>query len=245
MTNITQRVALVTGANKGIGYEIARQLAQAGVFVLLGARDAGRGESAANELASLGLGVSFIKIDICDGESIAAAAAKIDAEHGRLDILVNNAGIADYTDGAPSVAALDAVRRVLETNFIGALAVTQSMLPLLRRSDAGRIVNMSSSLGSLTLNGDPSWPFYDVKLIGYNASKAALNMLTVQLNAELSDTKITAVSVCPGLVNTDLSGHRGDRLPAEAAAFVVGQALLTEQDPKGVYQEEERGAVPW
>ncbi|QWA13566.1 SDR family oxidoreductase [Sodalis ligni] len=244
MTNITQRVALVTGANKGIGYEIARQLAQAGVSVLLGARDTGRGESSANELASLGLGVSFIKIDICDGESIAAAAAKIDAEHGRLDILVNNAGIADYTDGAPGVAALDAVRRELETNFIGALAVTQAMLPLLRRSDAGRIVNMSSSLGSLTLNGDPSWPFYDVKLIGYNASKAALNMLTVQLNAELRDTRITAVSVCPGLVNTDLSGHRGDRTPAEAAAFVAGLARLTEHDALGAYQSEE-GTVPW
>ncbi|WP_213992251.1 SDR family oxidoreductase [Sodalis sp. dw_96] len=244
MTNNTDHVALVTGANKGIGYEIARQLALTGVSVLLGARDAGRGKSAAKELVSQGLNVAFIQIDICDGESIAAAAAKIDAEHGRLDILVNNAGIADYTDGAPSVAALDTVRRVYETNFIGALAVTQSMLPLLRRSEAGRIVNMSSSLGSLTLNGDPSWQFYDVKLIGYNASKAALNMLTVQLNAELRETKITAVSACPGLVNTELSGNRGDRTPAEAAVFVVRLARLTDHDALGAYQSEQ-GTVPW
>ncbi|XBS68127.1 SDR family NAD(P)-dependent oxidoreductase [Acerihabitans sp. KWT182] len=208
MANTLQRIALVTGANKGIGYEIARQLAQAGVSVLLGARDEARGNAAVQELASQGLALSFVQLDICDPVSIAAAAAKIDAAYGRLDMLVNNAGIADPTDGAPSVAALDAVRRALETNFIGALAVTRAMLPLLRKSDAGRIVNMSSSLGSLALNGDPSWPFFDVKLIGYNASKAALNMLTVQLNAELGDTRITAVSVCPGLVNTDLSGHR-------------------------------------
>jgi len=244
MTDSSSRIALVTGANKGIGYEIARQLAQAGVTVLLGARDAERGQSAAEELVSQGLDVSFIRIDVCDTGSIAAAAAEIDAGHGRLDILVNNAGIADYTDGAPGKASLEAVRRELETNFIGALAVTQAMLPLLRRAGAGRIVNMTSSLGSLTLNGDPSWPFYGVRLIGYNASKAALNMLTVQLNAELSDTGITAVSACPGLVATDLSGHRGDRTPSEAAAFPVRMALLQGHDLKGICQSEQ-GAVPW
>ncbi len=242
--NSTGRIALVTGANKGIGYEIARQLAGSGVSVLLGARDAGRGQAAADDLAGQGLDVSFIRIDVCDAGSIAAAAAEIDARRGRLDILVNNAGIADYTDGAPGKASLDAVRSELETNFIGALAVTQAMLPLLLKAKAGRIVNMTSSLGSLTLNGDPSWPFYGVRLIGYNASKAALNMLTVQLNAELSDTGITAVSACPGLVATDLSGHRGDRTPSEAAAFPVRMALLQGHDLKGICQSEQ-GAVPW
>lgn len=242
--NNTGRIALVTGANKGIGYEIARQLAGSGVSVLLGARDAGRGQAAADDLAGQRLDVSFIRIDVCDAGSIAAAAAEIDARCGRLDILVNNAGIADYTDGAPGKASLDAVRSELETNFIGALAVTQAMLPLLRKAKAGRIVNMTSSLGSLTLNGDPSWPFYGVRLIGYNASKAALNMLTVQLNAELSDTGITAVSACPGLVATDLSGHRGDRTPSEAAAFPVRMALLQGHDLKGICQSEQ-GAIPW
>ena len=244
MTDMTQRVAFVTGANKGIGYEIARQLAQTGVAVLVGARDTNRGMAAVNELVSQGLKASFIQLDIRDTQSISAAAAKIDTEHGRLDILVNNAGIADYTDGVPSVASLDAVRSEFETNFIGALAVTQSMLPLLRKSEAGRIVNISSSLGSLTLNGDPDWPFYDVKLIGYNASKAALNMLTIQLNAELRDTGITAVSACPGLVNTELSGNRGDRLPSEAATFIVRLALNEGQDPHGAFQSEQ-GVVPW
>ncbi|WP_413737042.1 SDR family NAD(P)-dependent oxidoreductase [Sodalis sp. RH21] len=244
MASINDRIALVTGANKGIGYEIARQLAQTGVTVLLGARDKGRGESAVSDLVSQGLKASFIQLDACDAEIIAAAAAKIDAEYGRLDILVNNAGIADYTDGVPSVASLDAVRRELETNFIGALAVTQSMLALLRKAETGRIVNISSSLGSLALNNDPDWPFYDVKLIGYNASKAALNMLTIQLNAELRDTKITAVSACPGLVNTGLSGNRGDRMPAEAAAFAVRLALLEQPDVAGAFQNEQ-GAIPW
>jgi NAD(P)-dependent dehydrogenase (short-subunit alcohol dehydrogenase family) len=242
--NNTGRIALVTGANKGIGYEIARQLAGSGVSVFLGARDAGRGQAAADDLAGQRLDVSFTRIDVCDAGSIAAAAAEIDARCGRLDILVNNAGIADYTDGAPGKASLDAVRSELETNFIGALAVTQAMLPLLRKAKAGRIVNITSSLGSLTLNGDPSWPFYGVRLIGYNASKAALNMLTVQLNAELSDTGITAVSACPGLVATDLSGHRGDRTPSEAAAFPVRMALLQGHDLKGICQSEQ-GAIPW
>ncbi|NLS00676.1 SDR family oxidoreductase [Rhizobium sp. P38BS-XIX] len=244
MTKSSDRIALVTGANKGIGYEIAKQLAEANVVVLLGARDLSRGREAAARLASQGIDVSVIRLDICDPESIASAAAGIDAKHGRLDILVNNAGIADYADGAPSVASLDAVRRELETNFIGPLAVTQAMLPLLRKSDAGRIINMTSSLGSLTLNGDPSWPFYDVRLIGYNASKAALNLLTIQLNAELRDTGITAVSACPGLVNTDLSGHRGDRMPSEAAVFPVELALSNVHDGKGAYQGAE-GPIPW
>jgi NAD(P)-dependent dehydrogenase (short-subunit alcohol dehydrogenase family) len=242
--NNTGRIALVTGANKGIGYEIARQLAEAGVSVLLGARDAERGNRAAGELAGLGLDVSFVQIDVCDGDSIAAAAAGIDAKHGRLDILVNNAGIADYTDGAPGKASLEAVRSELETNFIGALAVTQAMLPLMRKAGAGRVVNMTSSLGSLTLNGDPSWPFYGVRLIGYNASKAALNMLTVQLNAEFGESGITAISACPGLVATDLSGHRGDRTPEEAAAFPVRMALLRGPDGGGAYQSE-GGTIPW
>jgi NAD(P)-dependent dehydrogenase (short-subunit alcohol dehydrogenase family) len=244
MTSNLQRIALITGANKGIGYEVAKQLAEAGATVLLGARDPARGASAVEQLASHGLPASFIEIDICSQGSIAAAAAKIDRDHGRLDILVNNAGIADYADGAPSVASLEAVRCELETNFIGPLAVTQAMLPLLRKSLAGRIVNMTSSLGSLTLNNDPEWPFYDVRLIGYNASKAALNLLTIQLNAELHDTSITAVSACPGLVNTDLSGNRGDRTPAEAAVFPVALALRTGNEAEAPYQGE-GGSIPW
>lgn len=184
----SNRIALVTGANKGIGLEIARQLAQARVFVIMGARDPGRARAAVENLSSQGLAAQSVLIDLNDQDSIAAAAQTISAQHGRLDILVNNAGTVDAEDGPPTASSPEAARRIMDTNFIGTLAVTQAMLPLLRRSPAGRIVNLSSSLGSLTLNGDPSSPYYSARLIGYNASKAALNMLTVQLSAELRDT---------------------------------------------------------
>lgn len=236
------RIALVTGANKGIGFEIVRQLAQAGVRVLLGARDEGRGTAAATELSSEGLDVTFIQIDVCDAGSIAAAARQIETEHGKLDILVNNAGIVGQGDGAPSIAELDVVRTIFDTNFFGAAAVTQAMLPLMRQAASGRIVNVSSSLGSLSLNGDPTYSGYDVRLLGYNASKAALNMLTVQLSAELKGTSITAVSVCPGLTKTDLNGHMGDRLPSQGAAEPVRMAL----NPQNANSyRDENGPLPW
>ena len=184
------RLALVTGANKGIGLEIARQLAEAGVTVIIGARDPERGRIAAETLAAQGLTVEAVRIDLNDGDSITAAAETIRERHGRLDILINNAGIVDAEDGPPTSASPEAARRIMETNFVGTLAVTQAMLPLLRLSAAGRIVNLSSSLGSLAVNGDPTSPYYSARLIGYNASKAALNMLTVQLAAELRDTPI-------------------------------------------------------
>jgi NAD(P)-dependent dehydrogenase (short-subunit alcohol dehydrogenase family) len=155
---VTTRVALVTGANRGIGLEIARQLAQAGVFVIVGARDRGRASAAVDALAQQGLAAQAIRIDLEDEASIAAAAASITAEHGRLDILVNNAGIVDAEDGPPGAASLAAVRKIMNANFVGTLAVTQAMLPLLRKSPAARIVNLSSSLGSLTLNGDRNSP---------------------------------------------------------------------------------------
>lgn len=244
MADTVQRIALVTGANKGIGYEIARQLAQAGVSVFLGARDAARGAAAADKLVAEGLTVAFIPLDICDSASIAAAAAKIATEHGRLDILVNNAGISVAGDGAPGTVSIDVVRQTLETNFFGALAVTQGVLPLLRKSEAGRIVNVSSTLGSLKLNNDPAYSGYEVRLAGYNTSKAALNMLTVQLANELRDTRITAVSVCPGLTQTDLNGHMGNRSAAQGAAAPVRLALATANDALGLFQDE-HGSLPW
>jgi NAD(P)-dependent dehydrogenase (short-subunit alcohol dehydrogenase family) len=202
----TNRIALVTGANKGIGLEIARQLAQAGVFVIIGARDLGRAQTAVEDLSYQGLAAQSVPIDLNDPASIAAAAETIRTEHGRLDILVNNAGIVDGEDGPPTVSSPEAARRILDTNFVGTLAVTQAMLPLLRKSPAARIVNLSSSLGSLTLNGDPTSPYYSARLIGYNVSKAALNMLTVQLAQELRDTPI--VVNCP---ESGLCENRSDR----------------------------------
>ena len=238
------RIALVTGANKSIGLEIARQLAQNGIFVIIGARDPERARAAVGDLASQGLAARFVEIDVTDAASIAAAAETIRAEHGQLDILVNNAGIVDAADGPPSGASSEAVRRLLDTNFIGALTVTQAMLPLLRRSPAARIVNLSSSLGSLSVNGDPSSPYYSARLIGYNASKAALNMLTVQLAAELRDTAIVVNSVSPGYVRTDLTGHTGFMNAEEGASLPVRYALLGEDAVSGRFVEP-GGETPW
>lgn len=238
------RIALVTGANKGIGLEIARQLAQAGVSVIIGTRDAERGNAAVKDLSSQGLDATFVQLDLLDEASIAAAAAKISDEHGRLDILVNNAGIVDWKDGVPSRASLQAVRRVVETNFFGALAVTQAMLPLLRKSTAARIVNLSSALGSLAGNGDPSSPYYSAQLIGYNASKAALNMLTVQLSEELRGTPHVVNSVSPGYVKTDLNGGNGFLTPEQGAKTPVKFALLGDDAPSGRHFGPD-GEIAW
>ena len=235
------RVALVTGGNKGIGLEIARQLAQAGVHVIIGARDTDRGRTAVEDLASDGLVAQTVRLDLDDQPSITKATAEIEAEHGHLDILVNNAGIFDFTDATPSKASIEAVRRVMEVNFIGALAVTQAMLPLLRKAPTGRIVNLSSSLGSLTLNGDPSSPYYSQQYIGYNASKAALNMLTVELSEELRGTEIRVNSVSPGFVKTDLTGY-GTMTPEEGARLPVQYALGG--DATGGFFEPD-GVTPW
>jgi len=242
MTN--NKVALVTGANKGIGLEIARQLAKAGVKVLLGARDKARGQRAAAGLASEGMDVEAVELDLNDEKTIAATVETITTRYGRLDILVNNAGIVDPEDGPPSVGSITAARRLMETNFIGTLAVTQAMLPLLRQSQAGRIVNLATTLGSLSINGDPTSPYYEARLIGYNASKAALNMLTVQLAAELKGTQIVVNSVAPGYVKTDLTGGNGFMTAEEGARLPVEYALLGEGAMSGRFVEP-AGNAPW
>jgi NAD(P)-dependent dehydrogenase (short-subunit alcohol dehydrogenase family) len=226
--NNTTRIALDTGANRGIGLEIARQLFQAGVCVIIGARDPGRDGAAVAELASVGLRATCVALDLNDHASIAAASEAIRAEHRRLDILVNNAGIVDAEDGPPTTGSPEAARRIMDTNFVGTLAVTRAMLPLLCQSRAAPIVNLSSSLGSLTLNGDQASPYYAARLIGYNASKAALNMLTVQLAEELRDTPHVINSVSPGYVKTDLTGHNGFMTAKEGARLPVQYALLGE-----------------
>ncbi|HEX8404359.1 MAG TPA: SDR family oxidoreductase [Duganella sp.] len=239
-----KRVALVTGANKGIGLEIARQLAREQITVLVGARDRQRGEAAAEQLRGEGLDARFIQLDVTDADSIAQAAATIGEHHGRLDILVNNAGIGDRADGAPDKADIEAVKRIFDTNFFGPLAVTQAMLPWLRMAPAARVVNMSSSLGSIAINGDRSSRYYGVRLAGYNASKAALNMLTVQLAEELRDTPIAVNAACPGYVSTDLNGHTGHLTPQQAAVTPVRLALLPDRKIHGQFVSAE-GQVPW
>ena len=244
MHTSSKKIALVTGANKGIGFEIARQIGRSGATVLLACRDNAAGATAAAVLAGERLAVHAIVLDVIDRASIIAAADRIAAEFGRIDILVNNAGINDPADGLPSAASLDAVERVWRTNFLGALAVTQAMLPLLRESRAGRIVNVSSGLGSLTQNGDPGYASAATKLIGYSASKTALNMLTVQLAYELRGTLIKVNSADPGYTATDLNFHRGHQTIPEGAAEAIRLALLPDDGPTGTYSDS-KGIVPW
>ena len=243
MANV-DRIALVTGANKGIGLEIARQLALAGVLVIIGARDPARASSAVDDLKSQGLNAETVAINLDDHASVGAAAETIRAKYGKLDILVNNAGIFEPNDGPPSASSIEAARRDMEINFIGALAVTQAMLPLLRQSSAARIVNLSSALGSLSVNGDPKSPFYSQRFVGYNASKAALNMLTVQLAEELRDTPHVVNSISPGFVKTDLTGGNGFMTPEEGARLPVEYALLGEHAVSGQFVGPS-GATPW
>jgi len=238
-----QRVALVTGANKGIGLEIARQLAREGAVVFLGARDEGRGRSAAEKLRAEGLDARTLHLDVTDDRGVAAAAASLERDPGRLDILVNNAGIA-IDDGPPSRVSGDVLRRTYETNVFGLVRVTQAFLPLLRRSDAGRIVNLSSSLGSIARNSDPSSPFASVNYLAYNSSKSAVNAITVQLANELRDTPIKVNAADPGYVATDMNRHQGVRSVQQGASTPVRLAMLQPEGPTGGYFSDD-GPVPW
>ena len=244
MNTADRRIVLVTGANKGIGLEVARQLGKAGHHVLLGARDEARGRAAAKTLQDEGIAVRFVTIDLSDSASLKAVAADIEANEGRIDILVNNAGVAIKGDGLPGSTGLDVVRRTFETNFFGTVAVTQALLPLVKKSRAGRIVNVSSGLGSIALNADPSWDYAAVKLIGYNGSKAALNMFTVLLAAELKDTGIKVNAVNPGYTATDLNGNSGHQSIEEGAAETVRMAQIPDDGPTGRFTSTE-GVEPW
>jgi NAD(P)-dependent dehydrogenase (short-subunit alcohol dehydrogenase family) len=244
MDDRTKRIALITGANKGIGLEVARALGKAGLTILMGARNPELGRAAAAVLAAEALDARFVELDVTNPRTIESAVALVASELGRLDVLVNNAGINAPGDGPPGAADLDAVRQVIETNFLGAAAVTQAMLPMLRKSAAGRIVNVSSGLGSLTWNADPNWEFAPVKLLGYCASKAAMNMLTVQLAWELRDTPIKVNSSDPGYTATDLNGNSGYQTVAEGAAETIRLALLPADGPSGGYFATS-GPDPW
>jgi NAD(P)-dependent dehydrogenase (short-subunit alcohol dehydrogenase family) len=233
-----KKIALVTGGNKGIGFEIVRGLLQAGCRVYLGAREAAKGQQAVAELASAG-DVHFLEVDLANHATLDAAAAHLQREEGRLDILVNNAGINVPGDGSASTAAVRSVEQVLQTNFLGTLAVTQAFLPLVKQAAAGRIVNVSSPLGSLTLVGQHDWG-----LLGYSASKAALNMLTVQLAYELRDTAIKVNSAAPGYTATDLNCFTGTDTPAQGAAEAIRLALLPADGPTGTTSYS-TGPLPW
>ena len=238
------RVALVTGANRGIGFEVARQLSRNGMTVFLGARNAALGLRAAAQLVAENLDVRYIELDLAREATAEAAVRTIGAMSPHLDVLVNNAAIVDAADGPPSAVPLTVVRRIMEINFFGTVMVTQAMLPLLRQAPAARIVNVSSGLASLTMNGDPGWAFAEAKLLGYNTSKAAVNMLTIQLAYELRDTAIKVNSANPGYTATEMNGHRGHQTLEEGAAEPVRLALLPRDGPTGGFYES-AASNPW
>lgn len=239
-------IALITGANKGIGFAAARQLAQNGVKVILGSRDFSKGEEAAEMLRKDGFDVEVVTIDVCSEPSIRAVATQIEKEHGRLDILINNAGIS--AEGAagkiPALPEADMFRETFATNVVGAVSVIEQFLPLLRRSPAGRIVNVSSTMGSLADQSNPSSNFYGVIAPAYQASKAALNVITIALAKSLKDTDIKVNSICPGWVRTDTGGPDAPRTADEGARIIVKMASISADGPTGGFFDD-AGDVPW
>jgi NAD(P)-dependent dehydrogenase (short-subunit alcohol dehydrogenase family) len=237
------KIALITGANKGIGFEAARQLGEAGTRVLVGSRDVDRGQRAVQELQSSGIDAEMIRIDVSDPTSIRGAAEELGQKVDRLDILVNNAGIG--LERCPlSELDIEVLRSVLETNFFGAFLTIQAFMPLLRKSSAGRIVNVSSGLGSLFSLSNPQWAAHQALYTPYSISKVALNSLTALLSAELIDSAIKVNSVEPGYTATDMTDQKGLQSVDVAARVVVKYALLPSDGPTGGYFDA-RGPMPW
>ncbi len=228
MTN--QKIALITGANKGLGFETAKQLAALGYEVLIGARNEAAGKAAA---ASIGPNAHFLHLDMALPGTFEAAAQFISDTYGKLDVLVNNAGIGPDNGKKPSQVPMALIRETFETNVFGLVELTQTLLPLLRKSVAGRIVNVSSILGSLNLNADPNAQLGDWRSFGYNGSKAAVNMFTATLAFELKDTTIKVNSAHPGWVKTDLGGDAAPMEIADGAATSVRLATLPADGPSG------------
>ena len=238
-------VALVTGANKGIGFEIARGLGEHGAIVLLGSRDLQLGETAAARLRGEGLDVRPIGLDVTNRSTIDAAVSRIGSEFGHLDILVNNAGIALDAMAKPSEVPLDVVRRVYDVNVFGVIAMTQAMLPLLTKSERGRIVNVSSTLGSIGIAAAKEGASAMMPtILAYNSSKSALNSVTVQFANELRRTGIKVNAACPGYCATDLNRHSGPRTAKQGAQTPVRLAMLPDGGPTGGFFNDD-GVVAW
>jgi NAD(P)-dependent dehydrogenase (short-subunit alcohol dehydrogenase family) len=244
------KFALVTGANKSIGFEVAQQLAQKGVYVYLGSRNVENGVEAVDKLKAKGLNnVEAIQLDITDDESVMKARKEIGKKTKVLDILINNAGI---YGGYPQTAldsTIDQFKAAYDVNVYGVVRVTQAFIDLLKKSSAPRIVNVSSSQGSITLHSDPNYKYYDYKGAVYLSSKSAMNMYTVVLAYELKNTSFKINAVCPGFTKTDFNGHRGPGAVEDAGKRVVKYALIDNDGPTGKFFSEENnpetGEIPW
>ncbi|MFD7962724.1 SDR family oxidoreductase [Streptomyces zaomyceticus] len=240
------KIALVTGANKGIGYEIAAGLGGLGYRVGVGARDETRRETAVEKLRAAGVDAYGVPLDVTDDRSVTDAAERVERQAGRLDALVNNAGISGEMDPGwvqdPTALDLEVLRTVVDTNVMGVVRVTNAMLPLLRRSPSPRIVNVSSSVGSLARQADPDTGI--PIMAAYAPSKSFLNALTVQYARQFAGTNILINAACPGLVATDFTGFQGPRTPEQGAATAIRLATLPDGGPTGSFFEDD-GVVPW
>jgi NAD(P)-dependent dehydrogenase (short-subunit alcohol dehydrogenase family) len=244
------KIALVTGANKGIGFEVARQLAQNGFFVYLGSRSLETGSAAVEKLKAEGLqNVETVQLEVTNQQSIDAARAVIGKKTEVLDVLVNNAGISGGFPQSALDVTLDQFRKVYETNVFGVVAVTQAFIDLLKKSSEPRIVNVSSAMASLSLAANPDVPGYDNKMAVYQSSKSALNMYTVNLAYALRDLPFKVNAVCPGYTKTDFTGHQGTSTVQEAGQRIAKYALIDQYGPTGGFFSEEYfpepASCPW
>jgi len=247
---MSQKIAFITGGNRGLGFQTALDLKDAGVKVVIGSRDLAQGENAVEKLRAAGVDADVLQFDITKAGDAQAAFDYFNTRYGQLDILVNNAGIAAGTfpgtgpehsaSGVPS----DLLHKVFETNFFAQVALTNTLLPLIRKSEAGRIVNLSSILGSLTLHSDPKSPLYHAKSFAYDASKTALNAYTIHLAYELRDTKIKVNSAHPGWVKTDMGGPQATMELSEGGKTSAALATLPEDGPSGGYFHLGQ-SLPW
>jgi NAD(P)-dependent dehydrogenase (short-subunit alcohol dehydrogenase family) len=243
------KIALVTGANKGIGLATARRLARECGHVIVAARNTGAGQQAADRLSREGFSVSNLTMDVTNPASVRAAAADVSERFGHLDVLINNAGILPEATNAHPKEALDLAmfEQTYATNVLGPVAVIEAFLPLIRKSSAGQIVNVSSAMGSLAHQSDPSSPWYSMVVPAYQSSKAALNAITIVLAKALADTPIKVTSVCPGFVKTDLTPANKEQAPTtpeEAAGVIVQAAVLSLDGATGTFVDA-NGTVSW
>ena len=238
---MSQKIAFITGGNRGLGFQTALDLKAPDVKVVIGSRDLAQGEKAAKKLRAAGVDADVLEFDVTKPSDYEAAYEYFDSRYGRLDILVNNAGVAagKFPGTGPehlaSEVSSEVLHRVFETNFFAVVALTEKLLPLIRKSQAGRIVNLSSILGSLTLHADPNSPLYHAKSFAYDSSKTALNAFTIHLAYELRDTKIKVNSAHPGWVKTDMGGEQATMELSEGGKTSAALATLPDDGPSGGY----------